>query len=298
MAMDLLGKMSAFVKVAETGSFTEAGRILRLSPTIISRHIRELEDRIGVRLLNRTTRQVSLTEIGGFVYARCVALLGDVAELEASVTAFHAAPQGRLRVSAPHALGATRVAQVLAELSNQYRGLTTELILTERTVDLVEEGIDVAVHLGDLPDSGHVSRLLTQVPTLSCAAPSYLKRYGVPREPADLTNHTCSFRSILKSSEEWVFRDDNEKQSTVRITGNFKTNSPMAQLSAALCGEVIALLPSFLVDEHLAAGRLVDLFPNLKGPEIPVRLIYVSGRHIAAKIRVFVDFLVQKASSW
>jgi DNA-binding transcriptional LysR family regulator len=296
--MDLLGKMTAFVKVVETNSFTEAGRILHISPTMVSRHIRELEDHIGARLLNRTTRHVSLTEIGDLFHGRCVPLLADVAELEASVTALHVVPSGLLRVSAPPALGATRIAPAMAEFSNNYPELSTELILTERTVDLVEEGFDVAVHLGDLPDSGCLTRLLTTVPTVSCSAPSYLASHGTPTCPADLSNHNCSFRNVQKSSEEWKFVDSVGKNHIVTITGNFRTNSPMAQLSAALSGHIVALLPILLVYEHIEAGRLVNLFPDFRGPEIPVRLVYSPGRHIAAKIRVFVDFLIEKAADW
>jgi len=296
--MDRLGKMTAFVKVVETGSFTAAAKALHLSATMVSRHIRELEDQIGVRLLHRTTRSVSLTEVGRLFYERCSPLLIELDELENSVTALHAAPRGLLRVSAPPAFGAAYIAPIVAEFAHLYAGMTTELILSERMVDLVDEGFDIAIHMGELPDSTVQARQLTLFQMIVCASPDYLQRHGTPRTPEELTRHNCFSLGVPGLLKDWTFFDNDGGKFSGKVSGNFRTNSPGAQLSAALCGHGITLQPSYLVKDHLAAMRLVNLFPDLKGPEIPVRAIYLPGRYVATKVRVFMDFLITKAVSW
>jgi DNA-binding transcriptional LysR family regulator len=290
--MDRLGKMTAFVKVVETGSFTAAAQTLRLSATMVSKHVRELEDQLGVKLLHRTTRRVSLTEVGALFYERCAPLLVELTDLETMASQVDAAPRGLLRVSAPLAFGAARVAPALVEFSRLYPEITVDLILTDRAVDLIEEGFDLAIHTGEVAESTTKTRLLTVFSTLLCAAPSYLAERGTPVRPEDLAQHNCLPHVFHELSKEWSFVGPDNKSHVTRISGTIRTNSVVAQLAAALCGHGLTLLPSFLVVDELAQGRLVQVLSEYQAPEIPVRLLYLPGRHVSAKVRAFIDFLV------
>ena len=294
--MDRIGKMTAFAKVVETGSFAGAAEQLHLSATMVSKHVRELEDWLGVRLLNRTTRSVALTEIGTQFYQKCSQILQDLSDLENVTSQMQARPRGVLRVSAPLAFGAVRIAAVLADFAKLCPDVTVELILTDRMVDVVEEGFDLALVIGDLPDSSYVSRLLCVTHTVLCAAPRYLAQYGTPCTPADLDGHNRLGHTTEPLSREWTFRDREGKIHTTKIDGNFRTNSVTAELTAAIHGQGLTLQPDYLVIDALRDGRLVALLTDYTTLEIPLHVVYPPGRYPSTKVRAFIDFLVGRFS--
>ena len=292
-AMDQIGNMAAFVKVVETGSFVRAARLLRLSSTMVSKHVRALEERLGTRLLHRTTRRISLTEAGTLFYERCAELLLALEELEDSASDIHVAPRGLLRVSAPTMFGACRIAPLLPALAERYPGLSVELTLIDRPVDPVQEGVDIAVIIGDVPQMGYMTWLLAMARTVVCAAPDYLERHGAPSHPAELAGHNCFIHTGWLLTQGWDFSDADGPLPPIRITGNFRTNGFFDQHTAALAGHGLAVLPRYFVDPDLRSGRLVAVLTDFEGPRMPLRLVYPSGRQLPAKTRVFIDSLVE-----
>lgn len=292
--MDRINAMTAFIKVVETGSFVGAAQQLRLSSTMVSKHVRELEDRLGVRLLHRTTRRVGLTEVGALFYERCSGLLGELDELECAASRLQTTPRGVLRISAPLAFGSLRIPTILAGFADLYPDVTVELILADRIVDVVEEGFDLAVVVGDIPNSSYMTRLLGMAKAIVCAAPGYLARKGIPETPEDLTSHNCLTHAAPLMSKGWAFIGPDQKQHVVTVSGNFRTNSVTALLTAALNGQGVILTPTFMLDEVLKNGDLVALLGSYTTPGIPIRLVYPPGRYLSAKVRSFIDFLVSR----
>ncbi|MTJ83626.1 MAG: LysR family transcriptional regulator [Telmatospirillum sp.] len=289
--MDRLAKMSAFTKVVETGSFTAAAQILRLSPTMISKHVRELEDQLGVKLLNRTTRSVNVTEVGGLFYERCAPLLAELGDLESMASCLHATPRGTIRLAAPLAYGAAQIAPAMADFLRLYPELKVDLILTDRTVNLIEEGFDVAIHTGGLPDSSYRTRQLASFDTVVCASPAYLAAHGTPASPEDLARHDCLPLDNFEFGRQMTFTGPDGKSQTVPLAGRLRTNSLQAQREGAVHGMGVIVHPRYLAEEDLAAGRLVRILADYQTPSVPVRVLYLPGPHLSAKIRAIVDFL-------
>lgn len=292
--MDRIGKMTAFVKVVETGSFVGAARQLRLSSTMVSKHVRELEDRLGVKLLHRTTRRVGLTEVGSLFYERCSGLLAELDELESAASQLQTTPRGVLRVSAPLAFGALRLPPLLTAFCDRYPAVTVELVLADRTMDVVEEGFDLAVIIGDMPSSTQMTRLIGHCHPVVCAAPAYLARRGRPETPEDLAGHNCLTHDVPSLAKEWTFVGPDNRTHVVKVSGNFRTNSAMALLTAALNGHGVMLTPSYMVADAVRNGALVTLLGAYTSPEIPIRLVYPPGRYLSAKVRAFIDFLAAR----
>jgi DNA-binding transcriptional LysR family regulator len=294
--MDKIARMTAFAKVAETGSFTKAAQQLHLSPTIISKHVRELEESLGVRLLNRTTRKVNLTEIGSVFYEHCAELLTQLEDLENVAGRLQSTPSGVLRVSAPLAFGASQIAAVLPGFAAAHPGVTVELILMDRYVDVVEEGFDLAITMDELLNSTYITRLLCTMRTIICAAPGYIVTHGRPQTPDDLLSHNCFTHLSAPLSKPWTFTGPDNVTRSIKVTGNLRCNSAAAQLAAALQGQGVSLQPDFMAEQALSEGRLVAILTEYKTPGVPIRLVYPPGRYVAAKVRVFVDFLVSSFS--
>jgi DNA-binding transcriptional LysR family regulator len=295
--MDRLTKITAFVKVAETGSFSAAARALGVSSTAVSKHVRELEEWLGVRLFNRTTRHVALTEIGAAFQQRCTELVGQFNELETAAGRWRSEPHGLLRVSAPLVFGAGPIAAHLPHFLAQYPQVSVELTLTDRYVDVLEEEIDVAIVVGELPNSSAVVRPLTRLQGLVCASPAYLAAHGTPVLPADLLPHNCLLHTTGPFARSWEFTCPDGTTRQVNVAGNLRANSAVAHLTAALAGHGIAVLPDYLVAEPLAQGRLVTLFAGYTAPEVAVRMVYAPGRYMASKLQVFLDFMAIRFAS-
>jgi DNA-binding transcriptional LysR family regulator len=289
--MDRLTGMETFVRVVELGGFTAAAAASNISPTMVSNHIRALEQRLGARLLNRTTRRQSLTEIGTIYYAQCLDILGRIDSAESDARDQRSRPAGRLRISAPITLGAHLLVPAFAEYLREYREVEIELQLNDRMVDLADEGFDAAFRFGKLPNSGLIARPLRSLNRVVCASPSYLARHGTPETPEDLVNHNCLAFHYVQPERDWVFQGD--RAQSVRVAGQLTINNGPALLRAALADIGIAMLPDYLVAEDLTAGRLVRLFPEFDFARAPLQLVYLPDRHMTPKMKSFVDFIVQ-----
>lgn len=289
--------MQVFVLVAEIGSFAGASDRLDLSRAMVTRHVMSLESRLGARLLNRTTRKLSLTEAGLAYLERCRQLLEDVDEADAIVSRMSAAPRGRLRVNSAVSFGARYLAPVLGEYLQRHGEVNVDLALNDRVVDLVDEGYDLAIRIGDLPPSNLVARKIGVTRLVVCAAPAYFKRHGVPRVPADLTRHVCFDYSYWTTPHQWPFTNAAGETQVVTISGPFSTNSGDALCAAAVSGAGIIHEPSFIVAPDLDAGRLRAVLMNYDTRELGIYAVYASRRHLSPKVRTFVDFLAERFSA-
>lgn len=300
--MDRLQAMLAFRAVADSGSFSTAARQLGRSKAVISRLVADLESHLGARLLNRTTRRVSLTDVGRGYHARCVQLLADLDELEGSARDAQAVPRGRLRLAGPHTFGELFLVPALHAFGAQYPAIEIDLTLTDRFVDLVEDRFDLAIRIADLPDSTLVARRLADMRLIVCASPDYLARRGRPRQPSDLLRHVCIVDTNLRQPATWSFEVGGQRTS-VRVSGRFAVNSARAACDLAVAGDGIALAPDFVADTHLAAGRLQPLLSEFATAPRGIWAVYPHRRHLALRQRVLIDFLVarfgaqQRASS-
>jgi DNA-binding transcriptional LysR family regulator len=293
MALDRFATLEAFVAVARTGSFARAAEKLGLSRAMVSKHIQALEARLGARLLNRTTRQVSLTEAGRNFQQRAERLLAELEDAEGDAAQEADTPRGTLRISAPVSFGVTHVAPALAAFLAAHPGLRGDLALNDRVVDVVEEGFDLAVRIGRLPDSMLIARRLAVARLAVIASPGYLSRHGRPTQPEDLVGHNCLTYAYAASRDEWRFVGKNGARS-VAVQGSLRANNGDALREAVLGDLGIALLPTFLCGDDIRRGRVQCLLDGWPPEEIYVHAVYPPGRHVAAKVRQFVDFLVER----
>lgn len=291
--MDTLTRMRVLRRVVERGSFSAAAADLELSNSAVSKHIRQLEAYLGARLLNRTTRRLSLTEAGRAYYERCVRLLDDVDEAELAVRQLNVAPRGRLKINAPMSFGILHLAPALPEFSARYPEVEVDVVLNDRFVDLIEEGFDVALRIiTDLPDSTLVGRRLASIRRVVCAAPAYLERHGVPTTPEDLKDHQCLIYSF--TDDHWRF-DGPAGAQVVKVAGKYRINNSIALREALLAGMGIALIPTFLVGPLIGAGALVSLLDEHYTVE-PHGLyaVYPQNRYLLPKLRAFVNFMSER----
>jgi len=282
--------MQTFVRAVDGGSLSAAARALGKSLAAVSRTMTHLEERLGVRLLHRSTRKLTLTEAGASYYDSAKRLLAEIEEAELSLGGRIAAPHGTLTVTAPLLFGRLHVAPVIAEMLEKNRDVAADLLLVDRNVSLVEEGIDVAVRIGRLDDSALVARLLGEVPRVVCASPAYLRRHGTPRIPEELREHECLRFSGLTPGREWTFIRDG-KEVRIAVGGRFSCNVGEPAIDAARAGAGVLMALGYQVAEDLAAGRLVRVLENFETPPLPVNAVYHSPRLMAARVRVFLDLL-------
>lgn len=289
--MDRLTEMEAFVRVVELGGFTDAARKLNLSKSAISKHVAALETRLGARLLNRTTRRVNPTEIGLLYYDRAQGVLNAAAEADAAATAMQGAPTGELKISAPLSFGLRHVAPALASFLAEYPDVAARLSFEDRKVELLAEGFDVAIRIGDLPDSTLKARKLAETEMNLVAAPQYLKRRGAPQTIEDLAEHELLHYSNTSNGNFWRLRGPSGQERSVRIGGRLSINNGDALVRAAVDGAGIALSPNFICAEELRSGVLKEVMPNAAPPPIGIYAVYPSGRFPQPKLRVFIDHL-------
>lgn len=291
--MDRLQGMEAFVRVAELGSFSAAARQMGLSKSAVSKHLTALEECLGVRLINRTTRRLALTEVGLVYLDYCQRIIQEIEEAELTASRHGVEPRGRLKVNAPMSFGILHIAPLLPAFLARYPRIAVELTLNDRIVDLLEEGYDMAVRIGELADSSLIARRLTVARFVCAAGEAYLARAGTPEIPADLTRHNCLRYSYRRQPDGWIFLQGSEKV-TVRVSGNMQANNGDALLAAAREGLGVVYLPDFIVRADLARGRLQPLLTAWQAPEIPIHAVFPPQRHPSAKLRAFVDFLVEQ----
>jgi DNA-binding transcriptional LysR family regulator len=290
--MDKFQEMKAFAAVVDAGSFVRAAEALNASKTAVSRLVGELEARLGVRLMQRTTRKLSLTDEGAAFHARCKELLAGVDEAEAEITAHAGEVVGQLRINVPVSFGLMHLAPLWADFLRQHPKVTLEVSLVDRFVDLVDEGYDLAIRIARLPSSSLVSRLLTSTRMVLCASPEYLRQHGQPTVPADLGAHPVLAYTLLASGDSWEF-DGPEGRVSVKVTPRLQSNNGETCMAAALRHQGVILQPSFLVAQHLASGALVELMPQYRSIELGVYAVYPTRRYLPTKVRVMVDYLVQ-----
>lgn len=289
--MDRLSAMEAFVRVVEAGSFVAAADRLGLSTSSLSRLVADLEQHLGARLLNRTTRRLSLTESGQAYYERCVTLLADVAEAEAVAGQSAAQARGTLRLTCSYSMAEQTVAPAIAAFVERHPAVKFELIVSDRIVDLIEEGFDLAIRVGSVGSDRLVARRLGSMQLVLCAAPAYLERQGTPASPADLPRHNALTYAYSASPRVWRFTDAAGTPHDVRVTGNLHANSGDALRAAAIAGLGILYEPDFLVGSALRTGQLVRLLPDYSGAGGDIWAVYPSRRHLSLKVRLFVDHI-------
>jgi DNA-binding transcriptional LysR family regulator len=290
--MDKFQEMQTFVAVVDAGSFVKAAESLKLSKAAVSRYVGELESRLGVRLLHRTTRKLSLTGEGEVFHARCKELLATVDEAEAEITAHTGTAIGQVKVNVPVSFGLLQLAPLWARFMALHPQVTLDVTLSDRVVDLVDEGYDLAVRIARLPSSSLISRKLTSTRLILCASPAYLREHGVPAHPSELASHAVMSYSLLSMGETWEFGGP-QGPVTVKVNPRLRTNSGDTCRAAALAHQGIVLQPSFLVGTDLRSGALVELLTPYRSIELGVYAVYPTRKHLTSKVRVLIDFLVE-----
>jgi DNA-binding transcriptional LysR family regulator len=285
--------MAVFAKVVESSSFAAAARHFAMSPAMVSKHIHTLEERLGVRLLNRTTRRVSATEVGQNYYERCLRILNELEDAERAAGDLEAAPRGLLRVTSSVSFGAHQLAPAIADYLVAYPNVSIDLSLHDNYVDLLEERIDLAIRLGQLSDSSLIAKKLYAVEMVLCASPGYLAANGTPQTPRDLSKHNCLIYTYA-APRMWTFTDPDGKAEVIRVSGRLSANSGDPLLELALKDTGILLSPDYLVADGLSAGRLIRLLPDYKTQETPVYAVYPHSHFLPAKTRTFIDFLAAR----
>lgn len=288
--MDRFLEMQTFNAVVEAGSFVKAANALDMSNAAVSRYVVDMETRLGVRLLHRTTRRLSLTEEGQVFYARSKELLAELQEAEDEITSRRDAASGLLRVNAPFTFGILHLAPLWGEFKALHPKVSLDITLADRLVDLVEEGYDVAIRIAMLENSSLVSKRLATTRIVVCASPQYLAQHGTPRHPSELTDHAIISYSYLSTKDEWKFTGP---QGPVSVKTNpcIHTNSGDTCRAAALTHQGVILQPTFLVGKDLADGTLVELMPDYRSVELGIYAVYPTRKHVSAKVRALIDFL-------
>jgi len=289
--MEKFGAIPAFVAVVENGGFSAAARTLGISKSAVSKRINRLEARLGVRLLYRTTRKLSLTEAGERYFEHAAQALSAAARAEDAVTELQGEPQGQLRISSPMSFGRLHVAPMIPRLMQRYPKLRVDLVMDDRKVDLVAAGFDVAIRSGsgDLPDSTLVARRLAPLRQVLCASPGYIECHGLPAKPAELTRHNCVLYSYSSDANEWSLKRNGQSES-VLVSGNYRVNNSEALLEALREGVGIGRLPTFVAGPELKAGRLVKLLEPYGIPDQVFYAVFPQREYLPAKVRAFVDF--------
>jgi DNA-binding transcriptional LysR family regulator len=280
-----------FLRVVEANGFGAAARRLETTPASVSRQVKALEQRLGVRLLQRTTRKLSLTDAGERYFSEGGRLLRELDELEQALTASAREPEGELRIVAPMSFGQRRLAPLAARFAALHSKLRMSLLLEDRESDLLDEGADLAIRIGYPSDSSLIARAIAPVPRHACASPAYLQRRGYPELPEDLLLHDCLHYNLISEREEWTFRGDDGER-TLAIRGRFCSNNGDVLAEAAIEGLGITLLPDFIVEEHLAEGRLIKVLEDYERAPLTLFALYPSRQYVPAKMRKFLEYFL------
>lgn len=291
--MDRLLSMEVFVTAVDLGSFTAAANVFKISPAMVSKHITALEKRLGATLLARTTRTQKLTEIGKKYYENCKQILGQIADAEAGAEAMGSKPKGHLRVNASMWFGSLELAPIVCDYLQRFPEVNIELSLTDRYVDIVEEGFDVAIRIGHLKDSSLVARKISMFEVAVCASPDYIAKAGMPNGPEDLVQHQCLGFTNWHSQGGWKLMRRQLGPKTAQVP-RFESNNGQALRTAAVKGLGIIMMPKELLRPDIEAGRLIELMKDHVPPPRPIHAVYPKERQLAPKLTSFVDFLVER----
>jgi DNA-binding transcriptional LysR family regulator len=293
--MQDLERMVIFAKVVEAKSFSEAARRLRQSKSMVSKAVTQLEKSVGARLLNRTTRAMSVTEAGAVFYEHCARIVEELEQAKLAVGQFHSETRGLLRISASVAFGTLHIAPALPEFLARYPDVRIDMAIGDRFVDLADEGFDVAIRITKEPAPNLVARKLAVVTRRICATPGYFKRRGVPKKPEELSRHNCLTYTFFNPQDTWRLQGP-DGDISVPIAGNLRLNDDEALSAAVLGGLGVALLPTFIVGGDIQAGRLQAVLSDYVPAERHIYAVYLPNRHVAPKVRAFIDFLRERFS--
>lgn len=293
MAVDL-NAYAVYARVVELGGFTAAADALGLSKSMVSRQISTLEDALGVRLLNRTTRRISLTEAGAVVFERAQRIVMEAQEAAEEATCVEGAVRGQLRINAPMSFGISQLGPVMPEFMARYPELTIDLVLNDRRINLIEEGFDVSLRISALTDSSLIARQLAPVERYIVGSPSYFEKHGVPKRPSDLAGHDFMLYTLLSRPNILEMENAKGEKEQVELKGRFLCNNADAMVEMMLKGMGLVFSPDVLCHRHLKSGALVRVLEDWTVPALTLHAIYPHSRHLAAKVRAFVDFTVEK----
>lgn len=288
--MDQLTSMRLFVRVVQTGSFTGVARESGFSQSSVSKHLAALEAVLGTRLLSRTSRKLSLTEVGSEYYERCLNILADVDEAQSAATSMVSNPNGTLRVSAPVAFGQRHIIPHMPNFLQNYPDIKLNIMMMDRQVDLVADGIDVAIRIGALEDSALIAKRLGDSPRLVVASKTYLDTHGRPDHPDDLKDHNCLVYSLLSTMNVWHYQQEGKK-SAVQVNGTFQANNSDAVLQMALAGCGIMIMPKWMSGTGILDGQLEAILTNYTFQGVPIQAVYLDKRYVPSKVSSFVSFL-------
>ena len=288
--MDTIDGMRPFVTVVSEGSFSRAADRLGMSPQLVSKYVAQLEARLGARLINRSTRRLSITEVGQAYFERCRDVLADIEEMETAVGDAAMAARGKLRINAPMSFGILHLCKAITDYQCGQPEVSVDLTLDDRVVDIVSEGYDIAIRIGRMPESSLVARKLAPARMVVCGAPDYLATQGAPDTPQDLEDHACLRYTLSANPDRWRFMHGDEVQE-VRVGGRFSANNGDVIRSAALAGRGLALQPTFIVGEDIRDGRLQRVLEDWDVETMGVYAVYAHRKYLSGKVRTFVDFL-------
>lgn len=292
--MDNLTDIAVFTRVVQRASFTRAAEELDLSRAVVSKYVSRLEERLGARLLHRTTRRLALTEAGAALFEASRGAIERIEEAEEAVARFQKRPRGRLKVSVPMSFGVLHLGAAVADFLREEPEVTLDLRLDDRFVNLVEEGIDMAVRIGRLTDSSLVARKLSITSQVVCASPAYLKQHGEPEVPEDLTAHNCLLYAYLESANVWRFQAADGREIPVAVSGSLRANNGILESAAAVAGLGVLMAPAFYVGELLRRGELKRILARYRLPDLGIYAVYPQREHVPPKVRAFVDFLAKR----
>ncbi len=295
--MDVMQSMAVFRRVVEAKNFSAVARETNMSQSTVSKHIAALEDRLDTKLLNRSTRSLTLTEAGKEYYHHCIRILNDFHEAEASVGKGKIKPTGTLRISTSAAFGRTFILPYLDEFFASYPDIDIDLMLDDNYVDLVKEGIDLAIRIGPLADSSLIARKIGSSPRIVVASTEYLVKHGRPRKPADLVKHNCLIYSLQKTPDLWYFNSKQEGDESIRVNGRFKASSQEAISDAAMAGLGISILCKWYTTEFIKNGRLKLILPEYKPTTYDIHVVYPERRFVPQKVKSMIEFLAGKVDN-
>ena len=298
--MNNLTGMMVFAQVVQSGSFSGAADVLGMSKSSVSKKVTYLEDRLGVRLLNRTTRKLSLTEIGQVFFERCERIMNEAEEAELAITRLQEEPRGHLKISAPMSFGIMHLGKPLATFLEKYDDLSVDVILNDRFVDIVDEGFDMAIRIGRLPDSSLIAKKIGRSRRVVAASPAYWDKHGRPTHPRELVQHKTFSYTLARDAGYWGFRE-NGKELPIKIDGYIKVNNGNLVHDMMLAGAGVGISPAFIVGRELANGKLEAVLEDFEDEPINIYAVYPHNRHLSAKVRLFVDFLkdwFDRCPSW
>jgi DNA-binding transcriptional LysR family regulator len=292
--MDSLTDIAVFTQVVDSGSFTAAAERLSISKSVVSKYVTRLEDRLGARLLNRTTRRLSLTEAGQLFYERSLRGLQEIEQAEAEVSRLQAEPRGVLRLNTPMSFGILHIAPALPDFMRRYPEVSVDMNLDDRQVDIIEEGFDVSIRISELPDSALIARRIAPCRHAIVASPEYLAQHGTPKTPEDLHHHNIISYRFQESANEWHFKDKKNRTYSIPVSGTMKMNNSLALREALLGGIGITRTPTFVVGQDIQEGRLQPVLTNYESLEVQIYLVYPQRQHLSPKVRAFVDYFAER----